>query len=103
MYWKRIPKTPYSEVEQSSKESSLATLGQPPQFLFADFGNTSGLHQSRADDPSEMPQPAVLNGTSNHARLFIQVTAIAILLAPHLGILAESFYVDPDYPERHHI
>jgi hypothetical protein len=40
---------------------------------------------------------------SNHARLFVQViVAIAILLAPHLGVLAEYVYVDPDYPERHH-
>ncbi len=93
---------PYFHVEQASKESSLSTSGQPRQFLFADFGNTSGLNQSRADDPSGMPHPAILNGTSNHSRLFVQVTAIAILLAPHLGILAESVYVNPDYPEHHH-
>jgi hypothetical protein len=61
------------------------------------FGNTCGLNQSRAVDPSGMPRPAILNGTSNHARLFVQVTAIAILLAPHLGILAGSVYVGPDY------
>jgi hypothetical protein len=88
-------------VEQAYKESSLSTSGQPRQFLFADFGNTSGLNQSRADDPSGMPRPAILNGTSTHSRLFVQVTAIAILLAPHLGILAESVYVDPGYSERH--
>jgi hypothetical protein len=97
-----IARTPYSQVKQASKESSMSTSGQPRQFLFANFGNTSGLNQSRADDPSGMPQPAVLNGTSNHARLFVQVTAIAIVLAPHLGILAESVYVNPDYPERPH-
>jgi hypothetical protein len=93
---------PYSQVKQASKESSLSTSGQPRQFLFTNFGNTSGLNQSRADDPSGMPRPAILNGTSNHVRLFVQFTAIAILLAPHLGILAESVYVDPDYSERHH-
>jgi hypothetical protein len=49
-----------------------------------------------------MPQPVILNGTSKHARLFVQVTAIAILLAPHLGILTESVYVNSDYPEHHH-
>jgi hypothetical protein len=69
--------------------------------MFADFGNTSGLNQSRADDPSGMPPPAILNGASNHSRLFVQVTAIAILLAPHLSILANSVYVDPGYSERH--
>jgi hypothetical protein len=84
MDWECIARTPYSHVEQASKESSLSTPGQPRQFLFADFGNTSGLNQSRADDPSGMPHPAILNGTSNHSRLFVQVTAIAILLAPHL-------------------
>jgi hypothetical protein len=99
--WGCIARTPYSHVEQASKESSLSTSGQPRQFLFADFGNTSGLNQSRADDPSGMPRRAILNGTSNHSRLFVQVTAIAILLAPHLGIPAESVYVDPGYCERH--
>jgi hypothetical protein len=101
MDWGCIARTPYSHVEQASKESSLSTSGQPRQFLFADFGNTSGLNQSRANDPSGMPRPAILNATSNHSRLFVQVTAIAILLAPHLGILAESVYVDPGYSERH--
>jgi hypothetical protein len=101
MDWGCIAKMPYSHVNQASKESSLSTSGQPRQFLFADFGNTSGLNQSRADDPSGMPRLAILNGISNHSRLFVQVTAIAILLAPHLGILAESVYVDPGYPERH--
>jgi hypothetical protein len=101
MDWGCIARTPYSHVEQASKESSLSTSGQPRQFLFADFVNTSGLNQSRADDPSGMPRPAILNGTSNHSRLFVQVTAIAILLAPHLGILAESVYVDPGYFERY--
>jgi hypothetical protein len=91
MDWGCIARTPYYHVEQASKESSLSTSGQPRQFLFADFGNTSGLNQSRADDPSGMPCPATLNGTSNHSRLFVQVTAIAILLAPQLGILAESW------------
>jgi hypothetical protein len=102
MDWGRIVRMPYSHVKQASKESSLSTLGQPRQFLFADFGNTSGLNQSRADEPSGMPRTAILNGTSNHSRLFVQVTAIAILLAPHLDILAESVYVDPGYSERHH-
>jgi hypothetical protein len=69
--------------------------------MFADLGNTSGLNQSRADDPSGMPRLAILNGTSNHSRLFVQVTAIAILPAPHLGVLPESVYVDPGYYERH--
>jgi hypothetical protein len=101
MVWGCIARTPYSHVEQASKESSLSTSGQPRQVLFADFVNTSGLNQSRADDPSGMPRPAILNGTSNHSRLFVQVTAIAILLAPHLGILAESVYVDPGYSERY--
>jgi hypothetical protein len=101
MNWGCIARTPYSHVEQASKESSLSTSGQPRQFMFADFGNTSGLNQSRADDPSGMPHPAILNSTSNHSWLFVQVTAIAILLAPHLGILDESVYVDPGYSERH--
>jgi hypothetical protein len=101
MDWGCIARTPYSHVKQASKESSLSMLGQPRQFMFADFGNTSGLNQSRADDPSGMPRPATLNGTSNHFRLFVQVTAIAILLAPHLGILAKSVYVDPGYSERY--
>jgi hypothetical protein len=102
MDWECIARPPYSHVQQASKESSLSTSGQPCQFMFADFGNTSGLNQSRADDPSGMPRPAILNGTSNHSRLFAQVTAIAIPLAPHLGILAESVYFDPGYSERHH-
>jgi hypothetical protein len=88
-------------VEQATKRSSLSRPGQPRQFLFADFGNTSGLNRSRADDPSGMPRPAILNGTSNHSRLFVQVTAIAFLFAPHLGILTESMYVDTGYSERH--
>jgi hypothetical protein len=50
-----IARIPYSEVEQASKESSLSTPGQAHQFLFANFGNTSGLNQSRADDRSGMP------------------------------------------------
>jgi hypothetical protein len=50
-----IARTPYSQAEQASKESSLSTPGQLRQFLFADFGNTSGLNQSRADDPYGMP------------------------------------------------
>jgi hypothetical protein len=90
MDWGYIARTPYSHVEQASKESSLSMSGQPRQFMFADFGNTSGLNHSRADDPSGMPHPAILIGTSNHSLLFVQVTAIAILLAPHIGILAES-------------
>jgi hypothetical protein len=90
MDWGCIARTPYSHVEQASKESSLSTSGQPRQFMFADFGNTSGLNQSRADDPSGMPCPAILKGRSKHSLLSVQVTAIAILLAPHLGILAES-------------
>jgi hypothetical protein len=101
MDWECIARMPYSHVEQASKESSLSTSCQPRQFMFADFGNTSGLNQSRADDPSGMPPPAILNGASNHSRLFVQVTAIAILLAPHLSILANSVYVDPGYSERH--
>jgi hypothetical protein len=99
--WGCIARTPYSHVEQASKESSLSTPGQPRQFMFADFDNTSVLNQSRADDSSGMPRPAILNGMSNHSRLFVQVTAIVILLAPHLGILAKSVYVDPGYSERH--
>jgi hypothetical protein len=43
----------------------------------------------------------ILNGTSNHTQLFVQVTAIITLLAPYLGIDSDSVYVDPDYPERH--
>jgi hypothetical protein len=101
MDWGCIARTPFSHAKQISKESSLSASGQPRQFLFADFGNTSGLNQSRADDPSGMPRPAILNGKSNHSWLFVQVTAIAILLAPHLGILAKSVYVDPGYSKRH--
>lgn len=100
--WECIARTPYSQFEQAAKESFVSTSGPPRQFLFSDFGHTSGLNQSRDDDPSGMPRPAVLNGTSNHARLFVQVTALAILLAPSLGIPSDSVYVDPDYPERHH-
>jgi hypothetical protein len=97
-----ITRTPHSQTKQASKESSLSPLGQPGQFLLANLGNTSGLNQSRANDPSGMPPPpAILYSMLNHARLFVQVTAIAILLVPHLGILAESIYVDPDYPKRH--
>jgi hypothetical protein len=102
MDWECIARMPYSQVMQASKKSSLSPSSQPHQFLFANFGNTSGLNQSRADDPSGMPQAAILNSTSNHAPLFVQVTAIAPLLALHLNILAESIYVDPDYPERYH-
>jgi hypothetical protein len=80
MDWGCIARTPYSHAKQASKESSLSTSGQPRQFLFADFGNTSGWNQSRADDPSVMLCLAILNGTSNHSQLFVQVTAIAILL-----------------------
>jgi hypothetical protein len=71
MDWGCIARTPYSHVVQASKESSLSTSSQPRQFLFAVFGNTSGLNQSRANDPSGMPRPAILNGTSNHSRLFV--------------------------------
>jgi hypothetical protein len=74
-----------------------------PRFLFADkYSNTSGLNQSRADDPSGMPQPVILYSTFNHTQVFIQVTAIVILLAPYLGITSESVYVYPDYPEHYH-
>jgi hypothetical protein len=102
MDWKCIARTPYSKVEQATQEASLSTPGQQRQFLFADYGNTSGLNQSRADDPSGMSRPIILNGTSNHTQLFVQVTAIIMLLAPYLGINYDSVYVDPDYPERYH-
>jgi hypothetical protein len=62
MDWEYIARTLYSQVEQATKESSLSTLGEPRQFLFPNFGN-----QSRADDPSGMPRPAILNSTLNHA------------------------------------
>jgi hypothetical protein len=61
MDWGCIARTPYSHVEQASKESSLSTLGQPCQFLFADYCNTSGLNQSRVNDPSGMPRLAILH------------------------------------------
>jgi hypothetical protein len=59
--WECIAKMPYSEVEQATQEATLLTPGQQRQFLFADYSNTSGLNQSRADDPSGMPRPAILN------------------------------------------
>jgi hypothetical protein len=70
---------PYSKVEQAPQEASLSTPGQQCQFLFADYNNTSGLNQSRADglnqsradDPSGMPRPIILNGTSNHTQLSV--------------------------------
>jgi hypothetical protein len=84
MDWECIAKVPHSQVELASKESSLSTSGQPRQFLLADFGNTSGLNQSMADDPSGMPQRAILNGTSNHARLFVQVIFPTLFLVNYV-------------------
>jgi hypothetical protein len=72
MDWNCIARTPYSKVEQSTQEASVSTPGQQRQFLFADYGNTSGLNQSRADDPSGMSRPVILNGTSNHTRILFK-------------------------------
>jgi hypothetical protein len=37
-----------------------------------------------ADDPSGMPQRAILNGTSNHARLFVQVIFPTLFLVNYV-------------------
>ena len=97
--WTKIAQTPYSQDEMASKESGVS-VGQERHFLHADYGNTSGLNQSRADDPSGMARPVILNGTSKHTSLFVQCTEFIKLLAPYLGISSEEVYADPDYPER---
>jgi hypothetical protein len=73
----------FSGYPQHPAVLDLALLGIP----FHSF--------ARAYDPSGMPRPAILSGTSNHTRLFVQVTAIAILLAPNLGILASLYMSIP--------
>ena len=68
--WDVIAQTPYSVLSSKVDESSV---GQQRQFLHADFGNTPGLNQSRVHDPSGLPRPVLLKGTSKHdASLFFK-------------------------------
>lgn len=62
--WECIARTPLSEVEKVLKKGGSSTAGQQCQFWDADFGNTLGLNQSRANDPSGVSRPILLKGTS---------------------------------------
>ncbi len=95
-----IAKTPYSHDVMVSKDVGT-TSGQARQFTFADYGNTSGLNRSRADDPSGLARPVLLRGTSKHTNLFVQCSEFIKILSPYLGIPSDAVYVDPEYSDRH--
>ena len=91
--------TPHSANLMSSKPRG--TLAQPErQFLYADFGTTSGLNQFIADEPFGLAGLVLLKVTSKPAELFVPASKVLKLMSPELGILSTTIIVDPKYPKR---
>ena len=75
IHWEAVVQTRHSEEKISSKAGASSTgherqFRHERQFLYADFGNTSntsGLNQSRLDNPLGLPCPVLLKGTAQHS------------------------------------